>query len=68
MFYSGGNYASATNAGVFYAYGNNNSRTNANTNIGFRSAQSQFVKGRYAQGIPDGQGLRICFPYFQAGS
>lgn len=50
MFTSGGNYTNTTNAGVFYANGNNNSRTNANTNIGFRSAQSHKSKA----GTPKG--------------
>ncbi len=38
LFYSGGNYVSATRAGVFYAYGSVNPRTSAVTSIGFRSA------------------------------
>ena len=36
-FYCGGNYNNSSNAGVFYANGNN-SRTNTNTNISLRAA------------------------------
>ena len=36
-FYCGGNYTNGTNAGVFYANGNN-SRANTGTNISLRSA------------------------------
>ena len=48
LFNSGGHYLSTTTSGVFYANGISISRTNAYTTFGFRSAQSQFVKGRYA--------------------
>ena len=65
LFNSGGNYNNTTNAGVFYANGNNNSRTNVNTNIGFRSAQSNVKAG--TPRVPDVQGIRIRFPYFPAG-
>ena len=37
MFNCGGNYNNSSNAGVFYANGNN-ARTNTNTNISFRAA------------------------------
>lgn len=65
MFNSGGNYTNTTNAGVFYANGNNNSRTNANTNIGFRSAQSHKSEAGTPKGYRTVQGIRIRFPYFQ---
>ena len=38
LFFSGGNYNYTTNAGVFYAIGNNNSRAHTHSSIGFRSA------------------------------
>jgi DNA integrity scanning protein DisA with diadenylate cyclase activity len=65
LFYSGGNYTNTTNAGVFYANGNNNSRTNVNTNIGFRSAQSHTSKAGTPKGYRMVQGIRIRFPYFR---
>lgn len=67
LFNSGGNYNNTTNAGVFYANGNNNSRTNVNTNIGFRSAQSHTSKAGTPKGYRMVQGIRIRFPYFPAG-
>lgn len=65
LFGSGGYYTYTTNAGVFYANGNNNSRTNANTNIGFRSAQSHKSEAGTPKGYRTVQGIRIRFPYFQ---
>ena len=65
LFNSGGNYTNTTNAGVFYANGNNNSRTNVNTNVGFRSAQSHTSKAGTPKGYRMVQGIRIRFPYFR---
>lgn len=65
LFHSGGNYNNTTNAGVFYANGNNNSRTNTNSNIGFRSAQSHTSEAGTPKGYRTAQGIRIRFPYFQ---
>ena len=42
--YRGGNWNNTSNAGVFYANGNN-PRSNYNTNIGFRPAFVRFSDG-----------------------
>ena len=67
LFNSGGNYTNTTNAGVFYANGNNNTRANVRTSIGFRSAQSHTSKAGTPKGYRMVQGIRIRFPYFPAG-
>lgn len=60
FFYRGGNWNNTSNAGVFYANGNN-PRSNVNTNIGFRVAlpglaPSTFLKGNYTR---TGKGVSI---------
>ena len=53
--YRGGSRYSTTNAGVFYANGNN-FRSNANTNIGFRSALPPHVRSLALTWHQDGTG------------
>jgi hypothetical protein len=53
--YRGGNWNNTSNAGVFYANGNN-SRTNSNTNIGFRSALPPYVRSLALMWHQDGTG------------
>ena len=53
--YRGGNWNNTSNAGVFYANGNN-SRSNSNTNIGFRSALPPHVRSLALKWRQDGTG------------
>ena len=61
MFYCGGNYNNTSNAGVFYANGNN-ARTNTGTNNSFRSAcpHRQIL---YAYGMQSAQGNKGSAPF-----
>lgn len=49
LVYRGGNWNNTSNAGVFYANGNN-PRSNYNTNIGFRPALVSTVKNSTLKG------------------
>lgn len=53
--YRGGNWNNTSNAGVFYANGNN-PRSNVNTNIGFRSALPSHVRSLVLMWHQDGTG------------
>lgn len=53
--YRGGNWNNTSNAGVFYANGNN-PRSNVNTNIGFRSALPSNVRSLALMWHQDGTG------------